>query len=101
MRVVSHSARPHVSDEDGLLADLDGVVGRLIAGVRDVNRHPQPVHAAHHLAAKLGQPAVARLAQPGAQAVRLRLGDAHAADAESVEDVDAVERVLDRRSSLE
>ena len=59
MRRVSHSARaPAWVMKIGLLADLDRVQRRLVAGVRDVDGDAELVHAPHRQPAELGQAAV-------------------------------------------
>ena len=65
-----------MGDEDRLLADLDRIERRLIAGVRDVDRDAELVHPADRLPAELSEPTVARLAQPAAERVRFAVRDA-------------------------
>src|SRR5439155_38561 len=66
-----------------------------------VDRDPETVHAFDRAETELGEAAVARLAQARAQRVGLAVRDADAADAEAVEDVEAVDLVLDRRGRLD
>src|SRR5204862_813010 len=73
----------------------------LVARSGDVDREPGLVLAPPRLAAELGQPAVARLAQATAERVGFAVRDPRRTDPESVEDVEAVDLVLDRRRRLE
>src|SRR5947207_12858462 len=69
--------------------------------MRDVARDPELFHAPHLLAAELGQPAVARLAQATAKRVGFAVRDPRRTDPESIEDVEAIDLVLDRRRRFE
>ena len=83
----------------GTPAVLDRLERGAIAGVGDVDEHPQRVHPVHGPAPEVGQPAIGRLAAARAERVALAVHDAQHPDAEPVEDVDAVELVLDRRAA--
>src|SRR6266545_7189739 len=90
-----------MGDEDRLLAGLDRVQRRLVTGVRDVDRDPEPVHSAHGLAPEFGEPTVPVLAQTTAEGVRLAVRDARRPDAEAIEDVETIDLVLDGCRCLE
>ena len=81
---------------------LDHVPERLVRDVRDVDQHAEPVHLAHHLAAEVGETAVAPdVARGIGPAVAVAPGERHVADAEVVEVLDVLELVLDRVTSLQ
>ena len=85
----------------GFCADLDGIERGLVARVRDVDGDAELVHAQDRGATELGQATVVLFAQSAAQRVGLAVGDARRADAQSVQDVQPIELVLDRRGRLE
>ncbi len=87
---VPQPAGANVGDDGRLFATFDHAGRCLVAAVSGIYGHAQFVHPPYHLAAKLAQSPVVGLSQPRTQGVGLRIGDAHGADAQSVEDVDAV-----------
>ena len=69
--------------------------------MRDVDGDAELVHAAHSLAAELGETAVARFPKPAPERVGLAVRDARRPDPEPVQDVEPIDLVLDGRRRLE
>ena len=90
-----------MGEEDRLRGVLDRLQRRRVAGVGDVDGDPELVHPGDRAPSEVGEAAVAAFLQPAAERVCLAVRDAHLAYAEAVQDVDAVEFVLDRRGRLE
>ena len=95
-----HALRAHMGGDDGLAGVHHRIVGSPGAAVGHVDQHAHLVHALHALLAELRQSPVVVFPAAAAQGVALGVGHAHLPDAQAVEDVDAVDLVLDGRGAL-
>ncbi len=98
---VEERASPRMRQEDRPFGPLAGLHRGEVARVRHVDRHPEAVHPSDGVASEGRESAVARIADPAAELVRLAVGDPAHPDPEPVQHVQSVELVLDRRRALE
>ncbi len=100
-RRVPHRARSGMSQEHRLVGTPAHVKRGAIGGVRQVDGQPEPVHPRNRAPAERGQPSVGRLGEAAAESVRVGVRDPDLPEPETVEDVEPVELVFDRRGRLE
>ena len=84
---------------------LGGMDHRIISGLRTavghINKHTHFVHLLHTLLAEHGQPAVVVLLAAAPQCIALGISHAQLADAQAIQDVNAVHLVFNGSSSLD
>ena len=94
-RMRLQARRQAVRVGDPLLGGEDGVLAGLGADVGEVAQDAEPVHLGQHVAAEVGEAAVALLVAAGADEVLGVVGELDDAQAELVEEREVVEAVLD------
>ena len=97
---VPHAFCTHMAHNDRLLGIGDRIISSLRAAVGYVNEHTHLVHSLYALLAEHGQAAVMDLLAAVAQRIAFGIGHTQLADAQAVENIDAVYLVFNRSGSL-
>lgn len=87
---VPHAFCTHMAHNDRLLGIGDRIISSLRAAVGYVNEHTHLVHSLYALFAEHGQAAVMDLLAAVAQRIAFGIGHTQLADAQAVENIDAV-----------
>ena len=99
-RMVKETARVGVGAGDGRVGQLRRLKRRAVADVGEVNEHPQPIHLAHQILPEHAEAVVRPLVAAVADKVSLVVGYLNDADAQRVEEREAVKVVSDGRRVL-